>query len=138
MVSLLWRFAGHYHHRENGLLQERSVSRMSLFSPVVFSLSTSLHWDLSHLSSLSSLCPFILHFPLSLPCLFSFSLSLSLPLFLSLSLCLSVSLSLSVPSRRPWQQTLAEVFGTRWKLLWFLPFRSRRPLGGAFHPHVHV
>ncbi|XP_016345557.1 probable palmitoyltransferase ZDHHC21 isoform X1 [Sinocyclocheilus anshuiensis] len=29
---------------------------------------------------------------------------------------------------RSWQQAMAEVFGTRWKILWFLPFRSRQPL----------
>ncbi|XP_076144609.1 palmitoyltransferase ZDHHC21 [Alosa pseudoharengus] len=43
-----------------------------------------------------------------------------------------------VPSSRPWQQSLAEVFGTRWKLLWFLPFRRRQPLGGALHSRIRV
>ncbi|KAG7462021.1 hypothetical protein MATL_G00197530 [Megalops atlanticus] len=39
--------------------------------------------------------------------------------------------------RKPWQQTFAEVFGTRWKILWFLPFRRRQPLRGhSFPSHV--
>ncbi|KAJ8382298.1 hypothetical protein SKAU_G00030760 [Synaphobranchus kaupii] len=33
--------------------------------------------------------------------------------------------------RKPWHQTFAEVFGTRWKILWFLPFRRRQALHGS-------
>nr|XP_023676735.1 palmitoyltransferase ZDHHC21 [Paramormyrops kingsleyae] len=40
--------------------------------------------------------------------------------------------------RRPWQQTFAEVFGTRWKILWLLPFRRRRPLQASHHYPSHV
>ncbi|XP_030636719.1 palmitoyltransferase ZDHHC21 [Chanos chanos] len=41
-------------------------------------------------------------------------------------------------SQRPWQQTLAEVFGTHWKILWFLPFRNRHPLRRSFGSRSHV
>uniref|UniRef100_A0A3Q2ZSN7 Palmitoyltransferase n=1 Tax=Kryptolebias marmoratus TaxID=37003 RepID=A0A3Q2ZSN7_KRYMA len=34
---------------------------------------------------------------------------------------------------RSWQWALAEVCGTRWKLLWFIPFRSRQPLQSGRH-----
>uniref|UniRef100_A0A8C4SI87 Palmitoyltransferase n=1 Tax=Erpetoichthys calabaricus TaxID=27687 RepID=A0A8C4SI87_ERPCA len=40
--------------------------------------------------------------------------------------------------RKPWQQTLAEVFGTRWKILWFVPFRKRQPLRVSHHFASHV
>ncbi|GAA6100888.1 palmitoyltransferase ZDHHC21 [Tachysurus ichikawai] len=43
-----------------------------------------------------------------------------------------------ISAHRSWQQSLAEVFGTRWKLLWFLPFRSRRPLYPHSSSHFHV
>ncbi|XP_061108453.1 palmitoyltransferase ZDHHC21 isoform X2 [Conger conger] len=33
--------------------------------------------------------------------------------------------------RQPWHQTFAEVFGTRWKILWFLPLRRRQALLGS-------
>ncbi|XP_033891474.2 palmitoyltransferase ZDHHC21 isoform X1 [Acipenser ruthenus] len=35
--------------------------------------------------------------------------------------------------RKAWQQTFAEVFGTRWKILWFVPFRKRQPLRVPYH-----
>ncbi|KAK1174983.1 palmitoyltransferase ZDHHC21 isoform X1, partial [Acipenser oxyrinchus oxyrinchus] len=35
--------------------------------------------------------------------------------------------------RKAWQQTFAEVFGTRWKILWFVPFRKRQPLRIPYH-----
>uniref|UniRef100_A0ACB8ERP1 Palmitoyltransferase zdhhc21 n=1 Tax=Sphaerodactylus townsendi TaxID=933632 RepID=A0ACB8ERP1_9SAUR len=40
--------------------------------------------------------------------------------------------------RKPWQQTFSEVFGTRWKILWFIPFRQRRPLRVPYHFANHV
>ncbi|KAJ8262552.1 hypothetical protein GJAV_G00167710 [Gymnothorax javanicus] len=40
--------------------------------------------------------------------------------------------------RRPWQQTFEEVFGTRWKVLWFLPFRRRQTLLGSQLPPGRV
>ncbi|KPP74878.1 palmitoyltransferase ZDHHC21-like, partial [Scleropages formosus] len=40
-------------------------------------------------------------------------------------------------ARKPWQQTFAEVFGTHWKILWFLPFRRWRPLRDAYHFPSH-
>lgn len=40
--------------------------------------------------------------------------------------------------QRPWQQAMAEVFGTRWKVLWFLPFRSRQPLRLNLTTRSHV
>ncbi|XP_072543984.1 palmitoyltransferase ZDHHC21 isoform X2 [Salminus brasiliensis] len=43
-----------------------------------------------------------------------------------------------IGARRSWQQSLAEVFGTRWKVLWFLPFRSRRPLRLDYASNAHV
>ncbi|XP_017327257.1 palmitoyltransferase ZDHHC21 isoform X3 [Ictalurus punctatus] len=43
-----------------------------------------------------------------------------------------------ISAHRSWQQSLAEVFGTRWKLLWFLPFRSRRPLYPNSSSYLHV
>ncbi|KAG7260751.1 hypothetical protein CRUP_015130 [Coryphaenoides rupestris] len=41
-------------------------------------------------------------------------------------------------TKRSWQWALAEVFGTRWKLLWLIPLRSRQPLQAshAFHNQV--
>lgn len=36
-------------------------------------------------------------------------------------------------ARKPWHQTFSEVFGTRWKILWFVPFRPRRPLSASYH-----
>ncbi|XP_063042827.1 palmitoyltransferase ZDHHC21 [Engraulis encrasicolus] len=42
------------------------------------------------------------------------------------------------PGGRPWQVSLSEVFGTHWKLLWFIPFRIRQPLGGAKYTRIHV
>ncbi|KAJ1218577.1 hypothetical protein NDU88_006155 [Pleurodeles waltl] len=41
-------------------------------------------------------------------------------------------------ARKPWQQTFSEVFGTRWKILWFVPFRQRRPLSASNHCASHV
>ncbi|XP_003967019.2 palmitoyltransferase ZDHHC21 [Takifugu rubripes] len=41
-------------------------------------------------------------------------------------------------SKRSWQFALAEVCGTRWKLLWFLPLRSRQPLQGGRYSRAHV
>lgn len=41
-------------------------------------------------------------------------------------------------SRRSWSSALAEVCGTRWKLLWLLPLRSRKPLPGGRYGHAHV
>ncbi|XP_077356612.1 palmitoyltransferase ZDHHC21 isoform X1 [Festucalex cinctus] len=40
--------------------------------------------------------------------------------------------------RRSWQWALAEVCGTHWKALWFVPLRRRRALqaGGPFGAHV--
>ncbi|KAM6949109.1 palmitoyltransferase ZDHHC21 isoform 2-T2 [Aplochiton taeniatus] len=35
--------------------------------------------------------------------------------------------------KRSWQWALAEVFGTHWKVLWFIPIRSRQPLHAAQH-----
>ncbi|XP_007255801.2 palmitoyltransferase ZDHHC21 [Astyanax mexicanus] len=43
-----------------------------------------------------------------------------------------------IGARRSWQQSLAEVFGTRWKVLWLLPFRSRRPLRLDYASNSHV
>ncbi|XP_015704498.1 palmitoyltransferase ZDHHC21 isoform X2 [Coturnix japonica] len=40
--------------------------------------------------------------------------------------------------RKPWQQTFSEVFGTRWKILWFIPFRQRQPLRVPYHFANHV
>ncbi|XP_064422257.1 palmitoyltransferase ZDHHC21 [Latimeria chalumnae] len=40
--------------------------------------------------------------------------------------------------RKPWQQTFSEVFGTRWKILWFIPFRQRQPLQVSYHFTNHV
>ncbi|XP_048041911.1 palmitoyltransferase ZDHHC21 [Megalobrama amblycephala] len=40
--------------------------------------------------------------------------------------------------RRSWQQAMAEVFGTRWKILWLLPFRSRQPLRLNLTSRAHV
>ncbi|XP_053888641.1 palmitoyltransferase ZDHHC21 isoform X2 [Malaclemys terrapin pileata] len=40
--------------------------------------------------------------------------------------------------RKPWQQTFSEVFGTRWKILWFIPFRQRQPLRIPYHFANHV
>ncbi|KAI2662358.1 Palmitoyltransferase ZDHHC21 [Labeo rohita] len=40
----------------------------------------------------------------------------------------SCFMGMIIGPRRSWQQAMAEVFGTRWKILWFLPFRSRQPL----------
>ncbi|XP_045145169.1 palmitoyltransferase ZDHHC21 isoform X2 [Echinops telfairi] len=40
--------------------------------------------------------------------------------------------------RKPWQQTFSEVFGTRWKILWFIPFRQRQPLRVPHHFANHV
>uniref|UniRef100_A0A3Q2GL01 Palmitoyltransferase n=1 Tax=Cyprinodon variegatus TaxID=28743 RepID=A0A3Q2GL01_CYPVA len=37
-----------------------------------------------------------------------------------------------------WQWALAEVCGTRWKLLWLLPLRSRQPLQAGHHYRSHV
>ncbi|KAM3654876.1 palmitoyltransferase ZDHHC21 [Ammospiza maritima maritima] len=35
--------------------------------------------------------------------------------------------------QKPWQQTFSEVFGTHWKILWFIPFRQRQPLRVPYH-----
>ncbi|XP_072114132.1 palmitoyltransferase ZDHHC21 isoform X2 [Mobula birostris] len=40
--------------------------------------------------------------------------------------------------RKPWQQTFSEVFGTRWKILWFIPFRQRQPLRVSYNHANHV
>ncbi|XP_043917189.1 palmitoyltransferase ZDHHC21 [Protopterus annectens] len=40
--------------------------------------------------------------------------------------------------RKPWQQTFSEVFGTHWKILWFIPFRQRQPLRISYHFTNHV
>ncbi|KFQ31487.1 putative palmitoyltransferase ZDHHC21, partial [Mesitornis unicolor] len=40
--------------------------------------------------------------------------------------------------RKPWQQTFSEVFGTHWKILWFIPFRQRQPLRVPYHFANHV
>ncbi|XP_072373247.1 palmitoyltransferase ZDHHC21 isoform X2 [Scyliorhinus torazame] len=39
---------------------------------------------------------------------------------------------------KPWQQTFSEVFGTRWKILWFIPFRHRQPLRVSYNLANHV
>ncbi|XP_042188319.1 palmitoyltransferase ZDHHC21 isoform X2 [Callorhinchus milii] len=44
---------------------------------------------------------------------------------------------LSKPTK-PWQQTFSEVFGTRWKILWFIPFRQRQPLRASHHLANHI
>uniref|UniRef100_A0A3B5Q6W8 Palmitoyltransferase n=1 Tax=Xiphophorus maculatus TaxID=8083 RepID=A0A3B5Q6W8_XIPMA len=41
-------------------------------------------------------------------------------------------------TKRTWQWALAEVCGTRWKLLWLLPLRSRQPLHAGHHYRSHV
>lgn len=41
-------------------------------------------------------------------------------------------------SKKSWQRTLAEVFGTTWKILWFIPLRSRQPLTFPHHFRTHV
>ncbi|XP_056156359.1 palmitoyltransferase ZDHHC21 isoform X2 [Lampris incognitus] len=41
-------------------------------------------------------------------------------------------------SKRSWQRALAEVFGTSWKVLWFIPLRSRHPLQASHHFRTHV
>uniref|UniRef100_A0A4W5KHJ4 Palmitoyltransferase n=1 Tax=Hucho hucho TaxID=62062 RepID=A0A4W5KHJ4_9TELE len=41
-------------------------------------------------------------------------------------------------SKKSWQRTLAEVFGTTWKILWFIPLRSRQPLTFPHHFRSHV
>ncbi|GLD71595.1 palmitoyltransferase ZDHHC21 [Lates japonicus] len=41
-------------------------------------------------------------------------------------------------SKRSWQWALAEVCGTRWKLLWLIPLRSRQPLQASHHFRTHV
>nr|XP_040037803.1 palmitoyltransferase ZDHHC21 isoform X1 [Gasterosteus aculeatus aculeatus] len=41
-------------------------------------------------------------------------------------------------SKRSWQWALAEVCGTRWKLLWLIPLRSRQPIQGGPHFRSHV
>ncbi|TRY55751.1 hypothetical protein DNTS_016172 [Danionella cerebrum] len=43
-----------------------------------------------------------------------------------------------IKPQQPWQQVMAEVFGTRWKILWFLPLRSRQPLRLKLTSHSHV
>ncbi|XP_032873935.1 palmitoyltransferase ZDHHC21 isoform X2 [Amblyraja radiata] len=40
--------------------------------------------------------------------------------------------------RKPWQQMFSEVFGTRWKIVWFIPFRQRQPLRASYHHANHV
>ncbi|XP_078251773.1 palmitoyltransferase ZDHHC21 isoform X3 [Rhinoraja longicauda] len=40
--------------------------------------------------------------------------------------------------RKPWQQTFSEVFGTHWKIVWFIPFRQRQPLRATYHHANHV
>ena len=40
--------------------------------------------------------------------------------------------------RKPWQQTFSEVFGTRWKILWFIPLRRRQPLRVPYQFASHV
>ncbi|XP_059729259.1 palmitoyltransferase ZDHHC21 isoform X3 [Haemorhous mexicanus] len=40
--------------------------------------------------------------------------------------------------QKPWQQTFSEVFGTHWKILWFIPFRQRHPLRVPYHFANHV
>lgn len=44
----------------------------------------------------------------------------------------------SFGSKRTWQWALAEVCGTRWKLLWFIPLRSRQPIQDSHHFRTHV
>uniref|UniRef100_UPI00398E6E24 palmitoyltransferase ZDHHC21 n=1 Tax=Pristiophorus japonicus TaxID=55135 RepID=UPI00398E6E24 len=51
-----------------------------------------------------------------------------------MSSCLDETLK---PSKS-WQQSFSEVFGTRWKILWFIPFRQRRPLRVSYHLANHV
>uniref|UniRef100_UPI003AB0C571 palmitoyltransferase ZDHHC21 isoform X2 n=1 Tax=Centroberyx gerrardi TaxID=166262 RepID=UPI003AB0C571 len=41
-------------------------------------------------------------------------------------------------SKRSWKWALAEVFGTHWKVLWFIPLRSRQPLLAGHHFRSHV
>ncbi|XP_030824811.1 palmitoyltransferase ZDHHC21 isoform X2 [Camarhynchus parvulus] len=40
--------------------------------------------------------------------------------------------------QKPWQQTFSEVFGTHWKILWFIPFRQRQPLRVPYYFANHV
>ncbi|XP_041041434.1 palmitoyltransferase ZDHHC21 [Carcharodon carcharias] len=51
-----------------------------------------------------------------------------------MSSCLDETLK---PSK-PWQQTFSEVFGTRWKILWFIPFRHRQQLRVSYNLANHV
>ncbi|XP_026017587.1 palmitoyltransferase ZDHHC21 isoform X2 [Maylandia zebra] len=41
-------------------------------------------------------------------------------------------------AKRSWQWALAEVCGTRWKLLWLIPLRSRQPLNASHQFRSHV
>ncbi|XP_068612072.1 palmitoyltransferase ZDHHC21 [Brachionichthys hirsutus] len=41
-------------------------------------------------------------------------------------------------SKRTWQWALTEVCGTRWKLLWFIPLRSRQPLQASTYYRSQV
>ncbi|XP_043570287.1 palmitoyltransferase ZDHHC21 isoform X1 [Chiloscyllium plagiosum] len=51
---------------------------------------------------------------------------------------MSSNLDEMLKSSKPWQQTFSEVFGTRWKILWFIPFRQRQPLRVSYHHANHV
>ncbi|XP_067885073.1 palmitoyltransferase ZDHHC21 isoform X1 [Heterodontus francisci] len=51
---------------------------------------------------------------------------------------MSSCLDETLKPRKPWQQTFSEVFGTRWKILWFIPFRQRQPLRVSYHLANHV
>ncbi|XP_010793181.1 palmitoyltransferase ZDHHC21 [Notothenia coriiceps] len=41
-------------------------------------------------------------------------------------------------SKKSWQWALTEVCGTRWKLLWLIPLRSRQPIQASHHFRTHV
>lgn len=41
-------------------------------------------------------------------------------------------------AKKSWQWALAEVCGTRWKLLWLIPLRSRQPLNASHQFRSHV
>ncbi|XP_051875910.1 palmitoyltransferase ZDHHC21 isoform X2 [Pristis pectinata] len=51
---------------------------------------------------------------------------------------MSSCLDETLKPRKPWQQTFSEVFGTRWKILWFIPFRQRQPLRVSCNHANHV
>ncbi|KAF3836971.1 hypothetical protein F7725_004435 [Dissostichus mawsoni] len=49
-----------------------------------------------------------------------------------------LSVSTQYGSKKSWQWALTEVCGTRWKLLWLIPLRSRQPIQASHHFRTHV